>query len=387
LLAQCQDLDLAQDALQDACVQASEKWTIGGMPKSPAAWLLTVSRRRLIDRLRRSSLSSKETIIETIHLSLQQAEQSNEAEQLIPDERLKLIFTCCHPALSPQARVALTLRILCGLKTREIARAFLISESTLQQRLVRAKHKIRSAGVGYKIPKSDELGERLPSVLEVIYLIYNESYSAYQGQTLTRQDLAHEAIRLARVLHMLLPLPQVQGLLALLLLHQSRNMARCTDNEVFIPLEDQDRSLWDQKAISEGRALLLTAMAQGQPDGYQLQAAISALHVEAESWDKTDWAQIELLYVALMRIEPSPVVELNHAVAVANGGRPQEALTLMTNLEEQLEAYQPFFAARAHILTQLSQFTQAQKSYQRAIALSSNNAERDFLIKRLAELD
>ena len=263
--------------------------------------------------------------------SLQPEQLESEAAQPIPDERLKLIFTCCHPALNQQSQVALTLKTLCGLSAREIARAYLISEIAMNQRLVRAKQKIKKAGIPYRVPGKADLEERLDSVLATIYLIYNESYSAYEGQTLTREDLAEEAIRLAEILHKLLPTPEVAGLLALMLLHQARSPARCSTERAFIPLQEQDRGLWNQQKISAGRHVLLQALDQGKPGKYQLQASISALHSEAASWQETDWKQIFLLYLTLYEAEPTPVIMLNGIVALANSGRADEALHRLEN--------------------------------------------------------
>lgn len=393
LISQYNDIDLAEDALQDACLSASTKWPNSGIPRNPAAWLITVARRRLIDRLRQLSRAGTETVILAIAESLKavpidhQLEAPElENEQLIPDERLKLIFTCCHPALSEEARVALTLRTLCGLNAGEIARAFLVAESTLQQRLSRAKSKIKRAGIAYQVPEKSELANRLPSVLEVIYLIFNESYSAYEGQSLTREELGQEAIRLARVLYNLLPHAEVAGLLALLLLHHARSAARSNSTNAFIPLEQQDRALWDQLAISEGRKILLAAMTQNEIGKYQIQAAISALHAEAKSWQETDWRQIFLLYQALHNIEKSPVVELNMAVALANAGDEKSAMEKILGLAESLKNYQPYYAAAADISMRLGTKKQARQHYNQAIALSKNNAERDFLKSKLLSL-
>ena len=271
----CKDLILAEDALQDACEQATIKWPAEGTPENTGAWLHTVAKRKLIDRLRQNHSRSAKQILQFIQDSVYDEPVSMEADQAVPDERLRLIFTCCHPALNEQARVALTLKTLCGLKVNEISRAFLSSETAMSQRLTRAKRKIKDAGIAYKIPEGRALEQRPPSVLAVIYLIYNESYSAYEGQTLTRADLANEAIRLGRILRELMPRPDVSGLLALMLLHDARRSMRSAEDHTFIPLEHQDRSSWNQDHITEGTQILLTALAQGQPDRYQVQAAIS----------------------------------------------------------------------------------------------------------------
>lgn len=383
LITQCRDLQLAEDALQDAFVQASEAWPNNQRPDNPEAWLFTTAKRRLIDKLRQSSRQSDIKILAEINDSLSPESREVEADQPIPDERLKLIFTCCHPALNEQARVALTLKTLCGLSAREIARAYLMSETTMNQRLVRAKQKIRKTGIAYKIPEGDALSERLDSVLAVIYLIYNESYSAFEGQTLTREDLAEEAIRLVRVLYALLPEPEVAGLLALMLLHQARNPARSDHEHQFIPLELQDRSKWDRTKISEGRTLLLATLGLGKPDKYQLQASISALHTEAETWEATDWKQILLLYLTLYEKEPSPVVKLNGLVALAQSGNVEEALRQLEPLADELENYQPFYAAKADMESRLGFSDLAVQSYEKAVALSNNEAEKNFLAKQL----
>jgi RNA polymerase sigma-70 factor (ECF subfamily) len=310
---------------------------------------------------------------------LHSSDETTEAEHPIPDERLKLIFTCCHPSLSEQAQTALTLKTLCGLSAREIARAYLVSEVTMNQRLTRAKQKIKKAGIAYKVPETDNLEERLPSVLSVIYLIFNESYTAFEGKTLTRQDLANEAIRLAKVLYRLLPRPDIAGLLCLVLLHTSR-IAGSNQALTFITLEKQDRSLWDQTEIEEARTLLLRVMSEGKPDQYQIQAAISALHAQAQDWVATDWTQIILLYDELYKLNPSPVVKLNQSVALANSGNKELALVQLNKLEEALKDYQPFYAARADLARQLSKIELAIQSYQKAISMSKNAIERDYLI-------
>jgi RNA polymerase sigma-70 factor (ECF subfamily) len=386
LIAQCQDLQLAEDSLQDALVQASESWQIKPPPNNPEAWLLTVAKRRMIDRLRQSSRHTSETVLTTIVESLQIEQLNAESSLPIPDERLKLIFTCCHPALNQQARIALTLKTLCGLSAREIARAYLVSESTMNQRLVRAKQKINKAGITYAVPQGAALTERLDSVLSVIYLIYNESYSAFEGQTLTRDDLANEAIRLARIVRRLLPCPECSGLLALMLLHHSRSPARSDQTHSFIPLEHQDRLLWNHQQASEGRSILLAALADGQPEKYQLQAAISALHSEARHWRHTDWEQILLLYLTLYEKEPSPVIRLNALVALAQSGKEKEALTQLNSLSTELANYQPFYAAAAYMQTKLNLISLAEKSYRKAVSLTQNGAEKEFLIRQLEKL-
>lgn len=387
LISHCGDIQLAEDALQEACVTASKQWqTQGALPNNPGAWLLTVARRRLIDQLRASSRRSGEQVLSRALHSLQQTQPELESSQEIPDERLKLIFTCCHPALSSEARLALTLKTLCGLSVAEIARAFLVSHSAMNQRLVRAKNKIKLSGIAYRIPTEAQLSDRLDSVLAVIYLIFNESYSAYEGQSLTREDLGNEAVRLGQLLNTLLPTPEVKGLLALMLLHQSRDAARSSTTRSFIPLEEQDRNLWDSKKTSEGQALLLTAMAKKKPGKYQIQAAISALHAQATYWQNTDWRQILMLYDTLLKVEPSPIVELNMLAVLTHSGKHSKALKGLDALEIELKNYQPFYAARAEVHAKLNNKTNAARDYNRSIKLSKNTPERDYLQSKLTKL-
>jgi len=386
LMMHTHSVDLAEDALQSALLEATEKWPVKGLPKNQAAWLLTVARRRLIDRFRKESFRNARTTLQAILDTQPETENSGESDAPIPDERLRLIFTCCHPALAENVRVPLTLKTLCGFSTREIARAFLTNEININQRLTRAKRKIRSAGIAYEVPEGDALNIRLPSVLSVIYLIYNESYSAFEGHALTRTNLAEEAIRLARVLYNLLPRPEVAGLLALLLLHHSRESARSSDTCAFIPLEHQNRKLWNQDLIQEGTKILLMALSQGKPDVYQLQASISGLHAMAENWVSTDWSQILQLYALLYRLNPSPVVSLNQAVALAHSGNVEDAFKTLNELEDALSSYQPFFAARAELAERLNHQNQALKDYDKALSLTKNSAERDFLSRKRLHL-
>ena len=386
LMMHTHSVDLAEDALHDALLEATEKWPIRGAPKNQAAWLLTVARRRLIDRFRKESFRTARTTLQAVLDTQPEIEDLGESEAPIPDERLRLIFTCCHPALAENARVPLTLKILCGFSTREIARAFLTTEININQRLTRAKRKIRSAGIAYEVPEGDALNARLPSVLSVIYLIYNESYSALEGHALTRTNLAEEAIRLVRVLHKLLPRPEVAGLLALLLLHHSREAARSSDTLAFIPLEQQNRKLWNQDLIQEGTKILLIALSEGQPDEYQLQASISGLHAMAENWESTDWPQILQLYSLLFRLNPSPVVSLNQAVALAHSGNIKIAYKKLSKLESKLSSYQPFFAARAELAERQGLHDQALDDYDKALSLTKNSAERDFLSRKRQHL-
>lgn len=383
LVAECRDIQLAEDALQDACIQATQKW-IDTPPCNHVAWLLNVARRRMIDRLRTSSRQRDLAALNTNSNVKTQTEL--ESDQEIPDERLRLIFTCCHPALKQNAQVALTLKTVCGLSTLEIARAYLSSETSMQQRLVRAKKKIRSAGIAYKVPEGSDLNARLESVLATIYLIFNESYSAYSGQSLTREDLGNEAIRLAEILFKLLPEPEVGGLLALMLLHQSRHRARSSEHDEFIPLQYQNRSIWDQEKISNGRRLLLGCLSQNRAGKYQLQAAISALHAEAKTWEQTDWAQIQLLYGELYEQLPTPIVKLNGLLALAHRGEVMNAMEHLTVIETELENYQPFYAAKADLHAKLNQISEAKECYRQAIEMNNNEGEKAFLRSRLEAL-
>lgn len=386
LVSQCEDIQLAEDALQDACVQASEQWS-SSPPRNAAAWLLTTARRRLIDRLRRSTNAKDQLTLTHITDVLNNEQTQAEDQDNIPDERLKLIFTCCHPALNQQSQVALTLKTVCGLSSKEIARAYLISEVAMNQRLLRAKKKIRSAGIRYQIPEKEEFDIRLEPVLTTIYLIYNESYSAFEGQSLTREELAEEAIRLGRILFSLLPEPEVGGLLALMLLHQSRQISRTSASQDFISLEQQDRTRWNQEKIREGRALLLRCLSLGRPQKYQLQAAISALHSEAPDWSQTDWQQISLLYLELYKKMPSPIVRLNGLVALANIGELEKAFQGVECIAEDLANYKPFYAAKADILSRLGKSKLAKENYLIAINMTQNDAEKAFLTSQLEKLN
>lgn len=385
LIAQLRDFDLAEEAFQDAMTEAARVWPRNGVPENGGAWLLTVARRRAIDRLRRASVRNSDMAKAAI-LQSAETEDVPEGDYVIPDERLRLIFTCCHPALPPEAQVALTLRTLCGLSVREIARAFLTGEPAMQQRLTRAKTKIRGAGIAYTVPEAADIAMRLEPVLAVIYLIYNESYSASEGAAVVRVDLAAEALRLAQILHHLLPHPEVAGLLALMTLHNARRPARLDADGALVMLQDQDRNLWDAAAIAAGKKLLLHTLAQARPGPYQVQAAISALHSGAESWGATDWAQISGLYTALYAMTPSPVVALNRAVAVAKGGDIVAGLRDIMALETALPNYQPYFAARADLQRQTGDMLGAKADYEKAIALGSNVLEQAYLEKQLLKL-
>jgi RNA polymerase sigma-70 factor (ECF subfamily) len=384
LISQFEDFDLAEDALQDALVNALERWEVDGIPKNPGAWLLTVARRRAIDRIRRAT--TLERSLEGLDPPVSQEEPEMDDAQ-IPDDRLKLMFTCCHPALALEAQVALTLHTLGGLSTGEIARAFLAPVNTMSQRLSRARAKIRNAGIPYRVPPVDLLPERLEALMAVIYLIFNEGYVATGGETLTRGELCGEAIRLGRVLAELLPgSAEAHGLLALMLLHDSRRQARLDPAGELVLLEDQDRRRWDQAKIREGVAILDRAMALYDPGPYQVQAAISALHAEAATAAATDWQQIAALYDTLARMTRSAVVAVNQAVAVAMAEGPVAGLALLKRIEG-LEGYYPYHAARADLLRRTNQRQAAAEAYAQALALCGNRSERAYLQRRLDEMN
>jgi len=378
------DFDLAEEALHEAFRAALEQWPAEGVPASPRAWLVSTGRFKAIDAIRRRARFDP---LEEEHAESLAAEEPAEREP-IEDDRLRLIFTCCHPALAQDAQVALTLREICGLTTEEIARAFLTPPPTLAQRIVRAKNKIRDARIPYEVPAGAQLAERLDAVLRVIYLVFNEGYSASAGDSLTRADLSAEAIRLGRLLADLLPEPEAQGLLALMLLQESRRGARTTAAGDLVLLEDQDRRLWNRELIAEGVALVQGALASGRFGPYSLQAAIAALHAEAPAFAATDWSQIIGLYDVLARYDPSPVIELNRAVAVAMRDGPAEGLTVMDALlkRRELADYHLAHAARADLHRRLGRKAEARASYERALALARQEPERRFLERRLAAL-
>ncbi|HJQ80483.1 MAG TPA: RNA polymerase sigma factor [Lacipirellulaceae bacterium] len=382
------DFELAEEALHDAFAAAVEQWPREGLPANPRAWLVSAGRFKAIDAMRRRARFDASLTQLAERLDINKGAEAQLDDERVEDDQLRLIFTCCHPALSPEAQVALTLREVCGLTTEEIAHAFLTAASTVAQRIVRAKTKIREARIPYQVPTRSELPERLDAVLRVIYLIFNEGYAASSGATLTRADLSGEAIRLGRLLGELLPEGEVFGLLALMLLQESRRAARTSPTGDLILLDDQDRALWNRAQIEEGKSLVTRAMASPRIGAYTLQAAIAAIHADASNPAATDWAQIVALYDVLAQAEPSPVIELNRAVAVAMRDGPAAGLELIDALlaRGELADYHLAHSARADLCRRLQRTSDARASYQRALELVRQEPERRFLERRLAEL-
>lgn len=374
------DISLAEEAVQDAFATALERWPASGVPPSPAGWIIVTARNRAIDRLRREA-----TRDERQRAAMELLERDSPEEHDVPDDRLRLIFTCCHPALAVEAQLALTLRLIGGLTTGEIARAFLVPEATMAQRITRAKAKIQAAGIPYRVPDANELPTRLGSVLAVIYFLFNEGYSASNGDELQRQELVDEALRLGRMLGQLMPDdPEVAGLLALMLLIDARRAARTDGEGALVRLADQDRALWDRARIDEGQALLRACLARNHPGPYQLQAAINAVHSDAREARETDWRQILAIYDQLMALAPNAVVAMNRAIAFAELEGPVKALELVDELK--LEQYHLWHAVRADLLRRMGRVEEAEKSYRLAIGKCQNEREKAFLEKRAIEM-
>src|SRR5580704_10870195 len=382
------DFDLAEEALHEAFASAVEQWSRDGVPANPRAWLVSTGRFKAIDTLRRRARHDASLLALAERLDADLRKSAGPEMVAVEDDRLRLIFTCCHPALPPEAQISLTLREVCGLTTEEIASAFLTAPPTLAQRIVRAKAKIRAAKIPYQIPSREELPDRLGTVLHVIYLVFNEGYSASSGESLTRPDLSGEAIRLGRLLLELLPEPEVRGLVALMLLHESRRMARTRPDGELVLLENQDRGLWNRGQIEEGLALVAEALASQRFGPYSLQAAIAAVHAEAPQPATTDWSRIVGIYDLLLQIESSPVVELNRAVAVAMRDGPAAGLELIDAIlaRGDLTDYHLAYAARADFCRRLGRTAEAERAYRQAIDLARQEPERRFLERRLAEL-
>ncbi len=392
------DFDLAEEMLQEAYATALQKWRVGGPPANPVAWLVSTARHKAIDRLRRNrrfeqkqaEIARYSEFLAQPAAGFSQSIGDDPAEEWLPDDRLRLIFTCCHPALSQEAQVALTLRTVCGITTEELAKAFLVPVATMAQRLVRAKRKIRDAEIPYREPSPEDLADRLDAVLLAVYLIFNEGYLASSGDALVRRELCAEAIRLGRVLCALLPEPfEAQALLALMLLHDSRCEARVSAKGELVLLEEQDRSLWHGEQIREGTELTERALRGGATGVYALQASISALHANAKTAQETDWRQITALYGVLLRVHPSPVIEVNRAAAVAMAGDLEQGLWLLDELErgDELREFHLLPAAKADLLRRLGRMGEAAESYRRALGLATNDVEIRFLRRRLAEAE
>ena len=382
------DFDLAEEALQDAFAAAVERWPVEGVPRNPRAWLISTGRFKAIDGLRRRARFDASLAVVAERLGDGTTPPTELDDESVEDDQLRLIFTCCHPALPPDAQVALTLREVCGLTTEEIARAFLSPAPTLAQRIVRAKAKIKAAKIPYQVPARADLPERLATVLHVVYLVFNEGYSATSGDSLVRQDLSGEAVRLGRLLVELLPEPEGLGLLALMLLHESRRGARTTPEGELVLLAEQDRARWNQEQIAEGLGLVDRALRSRQFGPYTLQAAIAALHAEAPTAEATDWEEIVGLYDVLLKAEPSPVVELNRAVAIAMRDGPARGLRLIEEIlgRGELDGYAPAHSARAELYRRLGRTVEARDSYVKALELTRQEPQRRFLERRLGEL-
>ncbi len=389
LIRLLRDFELAEEALHEAFTAAIESWPTQGVPANPRAWLVSAGRFKAVDRIRRRARFDASVAELARELDVEAGDPSAHDIEELEDDRLRLIFTCCHPAIPPDAQVALTLREVCGLTTEEIARAFLIGAPTIAQRIVRAKAKIRDARIPYQVPERNELPGRLDSVLRVVYLVFNEGYSASAGESLTRHDVSAEAIRLGRLLLELLPEPEVQGLLALMLLHESRRAARSSAEGELVLLDDQDRGLWNHAQIAEGSALVEQSLASRRFGPYTLQAAIAAAHATAHTAAETDWTEIAALYDLLAQLQPSPVVDLNRAVAVAMRDGPAAGLTLLDAIlaRGELADYHLAHSARAELCRRLDRPDEARAAYQKALSLTRQEPERRFLARRLAELN
>lgn len=386
LIRLLKDFDLAEEAMQDAFAIAIQRWPIEGIPQNPRAWLVSTGRFKAIDQIRRRASFNKALVHIADELESSISDSEDWGERTVEDDQLRLIFTCCHPSLAPEAQMALTLREICGLTTEAIAKAFLISPTTLAQRIVRAKNKIRDAGIPYEIPTESELEPRLDSVLHVIYLLFNEGYSASQGDDLIRHDLAQEAIRLGRLLSELLPDPEVFGLLALMLIQDSRRDARINSDGDLIRLENQNRQLWYQDQIAEGARLIQQATETGPAGSYFIQAAIALVHAQSPSFSETNWQEIVALYTILMRIHPSPVVALNRAVALAQRDGAQAGLDALDELQKDLEEYYLYQAARADLLAKTGNHPAAKQAYEKAIQLTEVAPEKRFLTEQMEKL-